>query len=355
MLSDVGWLNVISIMGILIFGCSFGLYFMYQGRKTNVKLLFYMGLAIFFNGLWYWGNFWESLSLLITGKNFDIVNGIDIPYELQAIMSYIWVPFSIIFTIYVGGELLIPKRKWYIVGFILFLSIVWELLLFLDPLGSVSIYVPDEPGEDLVDEDMLANSLFYLIGLLYVATSFIFLGIGYLIKSIKSTDVLRKKYFYLSIGFILNSVFSLIEGSGIIGVGLFLVRIGMVFTFWLYYLGLKEEPIKVEKISTEKEVKIEDSLFRIAKRPSQITEEEVTYYREQKICLVCKSKVGGFNTYICTGCDALYCENCARALSNLENACWACNAPIDKSRPSKPFKIEGTEAEVKDKIKKPKS
>jgi len=352
MLSDVGWLNVISIMGILIFGCSFGLYFMYQGRKTNVKLLFFMGLAIFFNGLWYWGNFWESLSLLITGKNFDIVNGIDIPYELQAIMSYIWVPFSIILIIYVGGELLIPKRKWYIVGFIVFISIVWELLLFLDPLGSISIYVPDEPGEDLVDEDMLANSLFYLIGFLYVATSLIFLGIGYLIKSIKSTDVLRKKYFYLSIGFILNSVFSLIEGSGIIGVGLFLVRIGMVFTFWLYYLGLKEEPIKIEKISTEKEVKIEDSLFRIAKRPSQITEEEVTYYREQKICLVCKSKVGGFNTYICTGCDVLYCENCARSLSTMENACWVCNEPIDKSRPSKPFKIEGTEAEVKDKTKK---
>ncbi|MFX1307766.1 MAG: hypothetical protein ACFFDG_13220, partial [Promethearchaeota archaeon] len=48
---------------------------------------------------------------------------------------------------------------------------------------------------------------------------------------------------------------------------------------------------------------------------------------------------GGFNTYICTGCDALYCENCARALSNAENACWVCNEPIDKSKPSKPFKL----------------
>lgn len=352
MLSDVGWLNVISIMGIFIFGCSFGLYFMYQGRKTNVKLLFYMGLGILFNGLWYWGNFWESLSILITGENFDNVSGINVPYELQAIMSFIWVPLTIIFVVYVGGELLIPKRKWYIVGFIIFLTLVWELFLFLDPLGSISIYVPTLPGEDLVDEDFIINSLLYFIGFLFSLTSLLFLGIGYLIKSIKSTDILRKKYFYLAIGFILNPMFGMIEGSGIIGVGLFLVRIGMSFTFLLYYLGLREEPAKIKIVPTEKEVKIEDSIFRIAKKPAQITEEEVTYYREQKICLVCKGKAGGFNTYICTGCDALYCENCARALSSMENVCWACNEPIDKEKPSKPFKIEGEEAKVKEKDKK---
>ena len=64
---------------------------------------------------------------------------------------------------------------------------------------------------------------------------------------------------------------------------------------------------------------------------------------------MCKGKVGSFNTYICTGCDVLYCENCARALSSMENACWACNELIDKSRPSKPFKIEGIEVKVEEK------
>jgi hypothetical protein len=352
MLSDVGWLNVISIMGILIFGCSSGLFFIYQARKTNVKLLFYIGLSIFFNGLWYWGNFWESLSILATGENFDNVYGINVPYELQAIMSFMWVPFTVIFAVYVGGELIIPKKKWYIVGFIIFLAIVWELFLFLDPLGFIEIYIPEIPGEDLVDEDFIINSLLYLIGFSFILTTILFLGIGYLIRGIKSTGILRKKYLYLAIGNSLNPLFSLIEGSGIIGVGLFLVRIGMSFTFLLFYMGLKEEPAKIKIVPTEKEVKIEDSIFRIAKRPAQITEEEVTYYREQKICLVCKSKVGGFNTYICTGCDALYCENCARALSTVENACWACNEPIDKSKPSKPFKIEGTEAKIKEKDKK---
>jgi len=36
----------------------------------------------------------------------------------------------------------------------------------------------------------------------------------------------------------------------------------------------------------------------------------------------------------------MYCEKCARALIDSENACWVCNLPMDKSKPSKPFKIE---------------
>lgn len=58
---------------------------------------------------------------------------------------------------------------------------------------------------------------------------------------------------------------------------------------------------------------------------------------------MCKGKVGGFNTYICTGCDVLYCENCARALINIDNVCWVCDEAIDKSKPVKPILIEGTE------------
>jgi hypothetical protein len=110
--------------------------------------------------------------------------------------------------------------------------------------------------------------------------------------------------------------------------------VGVVFA----YLGLRQEPEKRKK-KIKKEVKVKDSLFRITERPDQISEEEVTYYREQKICLICKGKVGGFNTYICMNCEALYHEDCALTLSDLENACWVCNQPIDETKPTKPFKI----------------
>ncbi|MFX1478823.1 MAG: tetratricopeptide repeat protein [Promethearchaeota archaeon] len=77
----------------------------------------------------------------------------------------------------------------------------------------------------------------------------------------------------------------------------------------------------------------------------QITEKEVVIQKEKKICLVCKGKVVKF-FYICE-CGAIYCEKCARAISDLENLCWACNAPIDYSKP-----VETIKKVVREDIKK---
>jgi len=68
----------------------------------------------------------------------------------------------------------------------------------------------------------------------------------------------------------------------------------------------------------------------------QVSEEKVAISKETKICLVCRGEVLGYS-YICK-CGANYCENCARALTNLENVCWACETPIDYSMPVKQFK-----------------
>jgi hypothetical protein len=69
---------------------------------------------------------------------------------------------------------------------------------------------------------------------------------------------------------------------------------------------------------------------------TQITEDKVTIHTERKICLVCKGEIGG-HIYVCE-CDAFYCENCAQALTDLENMCWVCNAPMDPSKSIKPFR-----------------
>jgi len=83
------------------------------------------------------------------------------------------------------------------------------------------------------------------------------------------------------------------------------------------------------------------------KAPQKITEEEITYFKEKKICLVCKGNIEGFNNYICPKCEVLYCENCARTLIDLENTCWVCESPLDKSKPSKPFKRKEDEIPIK--------
>ncbi|KKM27082.1 hypothetical protein LCGC14_1578300 [marine sediment metagenome] len=82
----------------------------------------------------------------------------------------------------------------------------------------------------------------------------------------------------------------------------------------------------------------------------QISEETVTVHKDKKVCLVCKGEALGF-TYICK-CDVIYCENCARALSDLENVCWVCNTPIDSSKPIKPFLLDEEKIDLKPSDKK---
>ena len=50
--------------------------------------------------------------------------------------------------------------------------------------------------------------------------------------------------------------------------------------------------------------------------------------------MVCKGKVRKFGVFICD-CGAFYCDECAKAIIGLENACWACYGAIDDSKPVK--------------------
>jgi len=69
--------------------------------------------------------------------------------------------------------------------------------------------------------------------------------------------------------------------------------------------------------------------------------------------LVCKGKTLR-TIYLCPECDALYCNKCSTALSNLENACWACNTPFDPSKPVKPYKGVEEALKIKGSKKSPK-
>jgi len=88
------------------------------------------------------------------------------------------------------------------------------------------------------------------------------------------------------------------------------------------------------------------------KAPQKITEEEVTFLKEKKICIVCRGIIEGFNNYICPKCEVLYCENCARTLVDLENTCWVCESPLDESKPSKPYRRKEDELPKKKDLQK---
>ena len=338
----MGWLNGLTCLFVVMFFLIAGLFFLYKSKKTNAKLLFYMGLVIILDGLLWSAGVFDFLTILTTGNNLN-------PGYLLPIFAHIWIGPVMICGFYLVFELLFSNRKKKIIVTTVYgiLAIIFELFVIFDPQNSYNIITPANPGEDILDFTMVTLSpVSILMGFFQISVLILYV-FGFLYKSFQSTGVVRKKYQFLSIGFLIFIICSMFDSFLIQGLFVFIVRIVMISSVPFWYLGLREEPEK--RIPAKKEVKIKDSLFRITKRPDNITEEEVTYHKEQKICLVCKGSVGGFNTYICTKCDALYCENCARALSDLENACWACNEPLDKTKPTTPFKLS-EESETVEKI-----
>ncbi len=87
-------------------------------------------------------------------------------------------------------------------------------------------------------------------------------------------------------------------------------------------------------------------------RMERVAEQEITVYKESQSCLVCKGSAGGFNIYVCPQCNSIYCKGCAKAVVEIENACWMCESPIDVTRPSKPFEQEEEEIIIEEKSDK---
>ena len=345
MLSNTGLINGISAICIVIIYIGFGIFLIDKSKKTNAKLLYYLGLMNICTGCMYLGICIDFLSILLTGNNSNF------PYFIQFLLSWMWSPISGAFALYIATELLIPKKKWYVISIFLILVSILFMFFIFDPVNNVNVVYPTNPGEEIIQSQVIFGSPASIIILLMILFTITFNGFGTLFKSIRSRGVIRKKFLSLSIGWFSTLTLILLEGFLIYSLFDILFKIGMICSLWFFYFGLREEPEKPEDIPTIKEIKVEESLFLISQRTSRLTEEEVSISKEKKICLVCKGKVSGYNIFICPTCDALYCKNCALALETLENACWVCNAPIDPSKPVK-REIKETELKLPEKAKK---
>ncbi len=331
-----------SALGYTIFGCTFGIMIIYRSRKLKAPLLTHMGLTIFFAGLLILGPCCDFLMIILTGRN------IDNRYALVGILSGFSAAPATIFGIYVGAELMTPRKKWYIVSIFLVLGVLWEIILFLDPMSSLTFTYPGKSGEDVIDTQVVYGSPLFLISITFLFSLLIFNGLGYLFKSIQSSGMIRKRFLLLSIGYLIYVTCFVLETYISLGIVLVIIRSTLIICFWLWYIGLKEEEVSERediKFKREKRVKIRDMDARISlietlskSRPMEISPEEISLYREQGICIVCKGKLGRFNIFTCPKCNILYCKKCVEALTTLENACWVCNAPFDESKPSIPYK-----------------
>jgi len=228
-----GWIDGITASGVVIFGIIFGLFFLYKSRKSGARILTILGLVNILAGLMYLGVFTDFLVVLVTENNLDNT------YGLVGMLSYIWFAPIIILAIYIGVELLTPKKKWYFMIVIIILSVIFEILFFLEPLDTFNFVDPVISGETLIDYNVNMFTPAGIIMAVLLLTVLTILGFGFLIKSIKSGGVLKKKFFLLSMGSISFCIFGLLEGLTAPGVAVIFVRIGYLISFWLMYYGLK--------------------------------------------------------------------------------------------------------------------
>lgn len=235
------WIDGLTASGVVIFGLIFGLFFIYKSRKTNVKMLTFLGLANLFAGLTFLGVFLDFLFVVFLSTNMNNT------YGLIGILSYIWLAPAVITAVYIGEELLLPKAKWYIVSLFIILSIVFYVIVFIDPFSAFNFNPPAVAGDGLIDYNLNTFSLAGLLMGFFLILIIILLGIGFLIKSFQATGILKKKFLLLSLGSIFFCIFGLLEGLTVPGLTeiirisyLIFVRIGYLSSFWLMYYGLKD-------------------------------------------------------------------------------------------------------------------
>lgn len=322
----------------------FGFWIINKARKLNARLLGYMGLFIIFVGTSFLDVSFDFITLLLTGNNMDDT------YGIFSITSYILTGPLLILGIFIYAELLLPKRKKEVTFIFVIIGILLSFFVLLDPINYFDTIALGNPGEVPMQSSIVFFTPFFFISMIAISGT-ILTVFGCFYKSLHLKGILRTKFTYLGIGNLLFSLGSILEALIPAGVFIIFARITLTSSIIFYYFGIKEESAEPKKLRPKKEVKIEESLFRLSKKPESITEEEVMFLKERKICLVCKGKALKY-TYICQECDALYCQNCAQSLENLENACWVCNAPIDDSRPVKLIKSGEEEVRI-DKSKKP--
>ncbi|TFF90061.1 MAG: hypothetical protein EU548_04920 [Promethearchaeota archaeon] len=231
MVSPIGWLDGLTASGIILSSAIFGLLSLYKAKKLRAKLLAIAALTMFFVGFLWLGPFIDFIMVLFFKTNIT-------PIWVYSLLSYTNVAPALIFAMYLGGTLLLPKKKWIIVGIYIILGGIFEIFLwFQNDLSFTFTLVV--PGEDLIDAEFVRDFYtFYFVGV-FLVSALIFLGIGFAVKAKQSTGELRKKFMYLSIGFIIFVVCGALDSILKLPIAIGVVRgVMMTFALWMY-LGLK--------------------------------------------------------------------------------------------------------------------
>lgn len=224
-------LGGITALGIILSSAIFGLLSLYKSIKLKAKLLAIAALAMFFVGFLWLGPATDFFTKLFTDNNIE-------PAESYVLLSYMWIAPALFFIFYLGGELLVPKYKWYLVAIFLVLGVIFEIFLWSSPVESFE-EIAVQGSDGLIDARFNLTHPTFILLVIFLISAGVFLGIGFAIKAKQSTGLLKKKFIYLSIGFIIFVVCGALDGIFTIPILVGIIRLVMVtFALWMY-MGLK--------------------------------------------------------------------------------------------------------------------
>ncbi len=231
-ISPEGWLDGLTSAGIVLSATLFGLYTLYKALRLKATLLGVAALTMFFVGLLWFGPFVDLIFLIVKEENIE-------PYRAYALLSYMWVAPTLVFAIYLGGELIWPKGKWILVVIYVLLGVIFEMFLWFNTYSSFEELAPTDPGETIIAASFDRTHPTFILVAIFLVSALTFLGIGFIIKAKQATGELRRKFLFLAIGFIIfvftGASDSLIEPGPLLGI---IRGAQMTFAIWLY-LGLK--------------------------------------------------------------------------------------------------------------------
>ncbi|MFX1588117.1 MAG: hypothetical protein ACFFC1_08180, partial [Promethearchaeota archaeon] len=173
--SEIGLIWAITILVSLTLNFSIGFIFLYKAKKTNARLLGFFGLYVIFAFLCGTGTLIDIISIFITGDN------VENPNNLVSILNYIWLGPAALMIMIVSTEIVLPNKKWIILGALILIITILTVLIFINPNNSFNAEPPQNPGETIIYEYLVLESpagITYLIGIIYV---FLFSVLGFLI------------------------------------------------------------------------------------------------------------------------------------------------------------------------------
>lgn len=260
-LSIDGWINGISIAFKVSFDFIVAIIFFYKYRKENVKILFYFAIAYLCGAIVFFPYFFDFMVILSTGINTES----SIFYNLAIISFLIVGPFYIM-LMFSGIDLLFKERRWYIMPFyIILVSLYSSFFIFLNYATSLNLKYPTSAGENLIFIQLSINTPQFIILLIFFISILVFNCFGFLLRSIRSEGIIKKKFQLLSIAFFLFFLAGFFEGLIEPGFYSLFTRIVFESTAFLVYYALMPKKVKKHR---EKPYKREKELVAFMKGKS---------------------------------------------------------------------------------------